>query len=202
MTKLTSMHKIKPYTDLSGADLSGADMSGADLSGANLSGADLSGAYLRGANLSGANLSRAYLRGASLSGADLSGANLFGADLFDTDLFDTDLFGADLSRFVGDLHVPVIPNIDAKILQAINNNFSLFDMTSWHIETPCGTTHCRAGWAITLAGDEGKALENKLGSALAGTLIYAASRPGKPVPDFYTGTTEALADIKACAGET
>jgi uncharacterized protein YjbI with pentapeptide repeats len=142
-------------------------------SGADLSGANLSGADLSGANLSGANLSGANLSGANLSGANLSGANLSGAA------------------------IPVIEHIDAKILAAIEAGGKL-DMTDWHI---CKTTHCRAGWAITLAGDGGAALENAVGPNAAGALIYAASRPDKPVPNFHTSDKDAMNDIRACAAQ-
>ncbi len=69
-------------------------------------------------------------------------------------------------------------------------------MRDWHT---CGTAHCRAGWAITLAGEAGKALEDRVGPATAGTLIYAKSRPDKPIPNFYANDEEAMADIVACA---
>jgi hypothetical protein len=157
--------------DLSGADLSGAVLSDADLRGAVLSGADLSGADLSGADLSGADLSDAVLRGAVLSGADLSGADLSGAD------------------------IPVIENIDSKILAAIEAGGTL-DMGSWH---SCETSHCRAGWAITIAGEAGLDLEKSVGSSAAGALIYAKSAPTLPVPNFYSDDDEALADIKARA---
>lgn len=107
------------------------------------------------------------------------------------DLRDADLSGADLRS------VPVVLNIDASILAAVEAGGKL-DMTTWH---RCGTTHCRAGWAITLAGAAGAALEFAMGSAAAGALIYAASRPGKPIPDFYCDNTSAMADLKACAAE-
>ena len=41
-------------------------------------------------------------------------------------------------------------------------------MGSWHT---CDTTHCIAGWAVRLAGDEGKALEEKFGTANAGLAL-------------------------------
>jgi hypothetical protein len=167
---------------LSGAYLSGADLSGADLSGAYLSDAYLSGANLSGADLSGANLSGAYLSVAYLSGADLSGAYLSGADL---------------SGAKNTPEIPVIEKIDAKILAAIEAGGTL-DMGSWHT---CETTHCRAGWAITLAGEAGTKLEAAVGSAAAGSLIYAKSRPGKPVPNFYASDDDAMADIRAAAAE-
>ena len=132
-----------------------------------------SGADLRGAVLRGADLSGADLRGAVLSEANLSGADLSGA-----------LKG-----------VPVVPHIDAAILRAIGDGGHL-DMGDWH---KCETTHCRAGWAITLAGEGGAALEFAMGPAAAGSLIYAASRPGQKIPNFYASTDAALEDIKAGA---
>ena len=157
------------------ADLSGADLRDADLRGADLRGADLRGAVLRDADLSGADLRGAVLRGADLSGADLSGADL-------------------RENLKG---IPVVPNIDAAILAAVENGGNL-NMSTWH---SCETTHCRAGWAITLAGAGGAALEWALGSAAAGALIYAASRPGKPIPNFYDTNEGALADMRAAAAE-
>lgn len=70
------------------------------------------------------------------------------------------------------------------------------DMGDWHA---CKTTHCRAGWAINLAGEAGYKLESLVGSCAAGALIYAKSRPGKPVPDFFASTKAAMADIRECA---
>lgn len=160
----------------------------ADLRGANLCGADLRGANLCDANLRGANLRDANLRDANLSYANLCDANL---------PFD----------------VPIVKELDAKILAAITDEngelrtakdedgeaVCVFNMGGWHEN--CGTTHCRAGWAITLAGPEGMMMEKILGSAAAGTLIYAASRPGKPIPDFYASNDDALASIRADAEE-
>ena len=91
--------------------------------------------------------------------------------------------------------MPVIPNIDTSILVAIEAGGSL-DMKAWHT---CQTTHCRAGWAITLAGEAGAKLEAEMGPAAAGALIYAASRPDQPVPDFYATDADAMADLRACA---
>jgi hypothetical protein len=173
--------------NLSGANLSGANLSGANLSGAYLSGADLSRANLSGADLSRANLSRANLSRANLSGADLSGANLSRANLSGADLSGANLSGANLPD-----GVPVVENIDAQILKAIEAGGKL-QMNAWHT---CATTHCRAGWAITLAGEAGHNLEQKFGSDVAGTLIYAKSRPGKPIPNFYADDESALDDIK------
>jgi hypothetical protein len=183
---------------LSGAVLSGADLSGAVLSGAVLSDADLSDADLSGADLRGAVLSRAVLSGAVLSGADLSGAVLSGAVLSDADL------GEILET------VPLIPNIDAAILDAIEKNKAAktngLDMGSWHgklcDETNwCQTTHCRAGYAICLAGKEGFALEEKYGSANAGMFLYMKSTPNEPVPNWIVSNEVAMADMKARAAK-
>ena len=144
-------------------------------SGAKLSGAYLLGAYLRGADLSGADLSGAYLRGADLRGADLSGANLLGAYLS---------------------KCPVkIPDIHKVVYEAASQPNAL-NMIAWH----CGTTHCRAGWVVTLAGEGGRALEYAMGTPAAAALIYIASDPNlEKVPNFYDTNANALADMKRLA---
>jgi hypothetical protein len=218
------------YADLSGADLRGAnlrgaklsgaglryadlryaDLSGADLSGANLSGAGLRGAGLRYADLSGADLSGANLRGAKLSGADLSGANLRYADLRDADLRYAglryaDLSGADLSgadlRGADLSDAPTVPNIHQAVYAAASQPGAL-DMGAWHV---CDTTHCRAGWVVTLAGEAGAELEAKIGTPAAAAAIYLASDPERfkreRLPNFYADNATALADMKRCADE-
>jgi len=187
--------------DLSGAvlrsaDLSRAVLSGADLRSAVLSGADLSGAVLRSADLSRADLSRADLRSADLSravlsGADLRSAVLSGADLSGAVLRSADLSGAVLSGAVLP-PIPVVPDIDKAVLAAIEAGGEL-EMGGWHV---CETTHCRAGWHIHLAGKAGYDLEAAIGSAAAGALIYAASAPDLPVPDFYCSNEKAMADLR------
>ena len=153
---------------------------------ANLRNADLRGADLRGANLSDADLRNADLFGADLFGADLRGANLRGANLFGADLF-----GADLSEVV-----PTIPNIHASVYAAASQPGAL-KMSDWH----CGTSHCRAGWVVTLAGDAGADLEDRVGTSAAAALIYFASDPAMTaVPNFYATNEEALADMKKMAG--
>lgn len=98
-------------------------------------------------------------------------------------------------------------NLDAKILVAISNgkprlgvNYPPYlpslEMSRWHA---CKTTHCRAGWAIALAGRRGYALERKRGPSVAGALIYHAST-GR-IPEFYASNEDALADIQKCAKE-
>jgi uncharacterized protein YjbI with pentapeptide repeats len=205
--------------DLSGADLRGADLSGADLSDAVLSGAVLSGAVLSGADLSDADLSDADLRGAVLRDADLRGAvlrdaDLRGAVLRGAVLRDADLRGADLSGAVlsgavlrdadlrgADLRggfdgVPKIANIHQAVYDAASKPAAL-DMGSWHT---CDTTHCRAGWVVTLAGAGGKALEWAMGTPAAAAIIYLASDPKiEKIPNFYASNDAALEDMKRLA---
>jgi hypothetical protein len=71
-------------------------------------------------------------------------------------------------------------------------------MTDWH--SGCGTKHCRAGWVITLAGKEGRELEEKIGTPAAAYVIYRSSDTDiKAMPDFYCSDREAMEDIIAYA---
>jgi hypothetical protein len=175
--------------------------SGAVLSDANLIDAYLRGAVLSGANLRDAVLSGAVLRGADLRDADLSGAVLSGADLRDAILSGAYLRGAILSgaylRGADISDAPKIPDIH-KVVYAAASAPDALDMADWH--SSCGTSHCRAGWVTTLAGPEGKALENRIGTPAAAALIYLASDPTlERVPDFYCDNEAALADMKRLA---
>ena len=89
--------------------------------------------------------------------------------------------------------VPVVEQLDRKILSAIEAGGTL-DMSKWH---SCETTHCRAGWAITIAGEAGKDLEQKRGAHIAGRMIYLASTGRSP--NFFATNAKALADIQAMA---
>jgi len=182
---LATGETVKAAAECGKADLWGAGLREADLSVADLRGADLRRADLRGANLRRANLTVANLRGANLRGADLSVADLRGADLREVS--------------VGTLEIPVVSNIDAAILAAIETPGCGLEMNNWHT---CKTTHCRAGWAIHLAGEKGYELEKRVSPVTAGALIYAVSRPGKRVPDFYASNEDALADLRQCAAKS
>jgi len=152
-------------------------------------------AYKRGADLTDAVLTDAVLTGAVLRGADLRGAVLRGADLRGAVLRDAVLTDAVLTDAVL-TDAPKIENIHQAIYAAALAPRAL-DMSVWH---RCGTTHCRAGWVTTLAGEAGAALEEKIGTPAAATLIYLASDPTlERVPDFYCGNGEALADMKRLA---
>ncbi len=72
------------------------------------------------------------------------------------------------------------------------------DMATWHT---CETTHCRAGWVVTLAGDEGKALEAfHRSTPLAAALIYRdSSKIHIPMMRFYENNEDAMADMKKMA---
>ena len=76
-------------------------------------------------------------------------------------------------------------------------------MGDWHT---CAETHCRAGWAVTLAGPEGKALEDWYGgegggTTLAAMMIYDASDPSFKINPgrFFDSNEVALADMKRLA---
>ena len=150
------------------ANLSGADLHGADLHGANLSGADLYGANLRDANLRDANLHEADLRWADLRWANLHGANLRGANLHGANLRYADLHGANLHGAAG---IPVAIDSGDRLREvaavATASHDGLY-MNLWHT---CPTTHCIAGWAIHLAGEPGRLLEEVHGPELAGRML-------------------------------
>ena len=95
---------------------------------------------------------------------------------------------------MGDLEIPTIPDIHKEVYKAVEGGKYL-DMGDWH--NICGTTHCRAGWVTTLAGDAGKKLEDKMGPSLAAALIYQKSDPQlKRIPDFTCSNAETMKDIK------
>jgi hypothetical protein len=94
-----------------------------------------------------------------------------------------------------DVDFAPLPNLDAAIVAAIRAGGEL-NMGYWHSQT-CGTTHCRAGWAITLH-PMGRELESVFGPALAGAVIYL--RCTGSVPDFFdTNNQRVLEDIRRCA---
>ena len=93
--------------------------------------------------------------------------------------------------------VPFIKDIHQAVYLAASVPPEALDMSTWH---RCETTHCRAGWVITLAGDSGKALEWAMGTPAAAAIIYMKSDPQlERVPDFYASNAEALADMKRLA---
>jgi hypothetical protein len=93
--------------------------------------------------------------------------------------------------------VPTIPNIHQTIFAAASQPKAL-DMGGWHT---CANTHCRAGWTVTLAGAEGKALEQFYNTELAAMMIYDASDPSFKISParFYDNNNDALADMQRLA---
>jgi hypothetical protein len=69
-------------------------------------------------------------------------------------------------------------------------------MREWHT---CGTTHCRAGWVIHLAGKAGYALERFHNTPLAAQLIYRESGYQINPCRFFDSNEDALADMKRLA---
>jgi uncharacterized protein YjbI with pentapeptide repeats len=161
------------------------------------------GINLDGASLFGASLDRASLDGARLDGARLDGARLDGARLVGASLV-----GASLDRASLDGAPFAVKHLDAKILAAIEANQAriasdpelegkdALKMSAWHY---CEMSHCRGGYAVLVAGEAGRSLEFTVGPTTAANLIYAASRPKLPMPDFYASDEDAMADITACA---
>lgn len=74
-------------------------------------------------------------------------------------------------------------------------------MGSWHNEeAACGTTHCRAGGVVALAGEAGAILENRTSTLFAAMQIYKKSSPIRVwPPSFFVANALALADMKRCA---
>lgn len=93
--------------------------------------------------------------------------------------------------------IPRIENLDAKILAALNHGGTL-DMEQWHrgfsLDEPCQTTHCLAGWAVHLAGKEGRALERRFYTEVAAALIYWMNT--RKVPNFFVSQKSALAGLR------
>ena len=94
---------------------------------------------------------------------------------------------------------PVIPRIHAAVLEAATVPPEALDMSEWH--AACGTTHCRAGWVVTLAGERGKALESLTSTLHAAMMIYHASCPKVPVSPnrFFETNEKAIDDMRRCA---
>ncbi|MGH6784981.1 MAG: hypothetical protein ACREBP_10220, partial [Sphingomicrobium sp.] len=101
--------------------------------------------------------------------------------------------------------VPVVPNIHTTIYAAASSKGAL-DMGQWH---KCEKTHCRAGWAVALAGKPGFALERFYGgegsgTTLAAMMIYDASDLAFKINPcrFFDDNDEALADMKRLAKQS
>lgn len=93
--------------------------------------------------------------------------------------------------------VPVIEQIHKRVFEAVSQPNAL-NMSTWHT---CETTHCRAGWVVTLAGPAGKALENRTSTEFAAMQIYKASGYLISPVRFYESNEVAMADMKRLAEE-
>ena len=94
--------------------------------------------------------------------------------------------------------IPIIENIHQKVLEVVSKP-QAFDMGAWHT---CDTTHCRGGWVVHLAGEQGKKLEDHTSTQFAALQIYKASSPIKVSPVRFFETNEvAMKDIIRCAEE-
>ena len=72
-------------------------------------------------------------------------------------------------------------------------------METWHT---CEKTHCYAGWVVTLAGAEGKALEAFFDTPLAAMKILEASSPLRVSPvRFFETNSDALRHMKELANQ-
>lgn len=127
---------------------------------------------------------RAYLRSANLRSADLSEANLREADLSE----------ANLSEAKGPI-VSVQRDLAKSILNHVEGQPACLNMDTWH---SCETTHCLAGWAVTLH-PEGKLLESMIGTNASGALIFNACCG--EVPDFFSNEEEAVEWLRSKAKE-
>ena len=91
--------------------------------------------------------------------------------------------------------IPKIEQINQKVYAAVSQPDAL-KMDSWHT---CETAHCRAGWVVTLAGEQGNALEARFNTELAAMLIYRES--GSPINPsrFYDSNEDTLTDMQRMA---
>jgi len=95
--------------------------------------------------------------------------------------------------------VPIIENIHQKVLEAVSMPDAL-NMRYWHT---CETTHCRAGWVVTLAGEAGKELEKATSTLFAAMQIYKHSSPihVSHLHFLYDSNEKAMEDMVRCAEE-
>ena len=205
--------------NLTGATLMELRIAQVDLTGATLADLQDAGIDLRREPLDALVGEHIDLRG--VPWADLADAQV---DLTDTTLAELadagiDLRGvtvADLGEAMVDLHgvtladltaagiqplpadVPVVPDLHRQMAEAVGTAGEHLAMRDWH--DPCGTVHCRAGWAVELAGEAGWNLQRRYGSTpTAATMIYLASDPDYPLPSWYQSDDAALASIQEAA---
>jgi uncharacterized protein YjbI with pentapeptide repeats len=177
---------------LTGARLIGAIMDDAKLSNADMTSADCTGAKMRGTNMVQANLTKVNFTGATLSNVDMQDTKCVGADFSGAHLIDADLSGADITnaQFAGTIFTgtkmhlvtgnpaPEIKGLNRAILDIIENRDKLSED-----EQPYD--YGFAGLVVHVAKDDGASLLAKFGLGPAAALIYGASYPDMPIPDFH-----------------
>lgn len=90
-------------------------------------------------------------------------------------------------------NLPVVDDHEKRLRQVAELILSSPDklyMFAWH--RPCGTVHCVGGWAIHLAGEEGKLLENINGSRAAAYMLLGS----EAYDHFWDHYLDALAWLK------
>ena len=90
--------------------------------------------------------------------------------------------------------VPVVDDHDRRLrelAQVVLASPDHLQMESWHSD--CGTSHCIAGWAIHLAGEEGARLEALNGSEIAGYILLGPEADGY----FYSRKEDAIAWLQS-----
>lgn len=97
-----------------------------------------------------------------------------------------------------EMAIPVIDDIHKRVFEAASQPNALC-MSSWN---KCGTTHCRGGWVVTLAGKEGRELEEKTSTLFAAIQIYKASGYVIYPIRFFDSEEKSLEDMKRLAEES
>lgn len=137
------------------------------------------------------------LEGVSLSGVTPTELHDAGVGVLSAHVPDMHEDGVDVSRLRGArLRVA---HLDTRMAAAVGERGQYLSMRQWHSD--CGTAHCRAGWAVTLAGEAGRDAEIVYGTPRAAEAIYQASYPGRAIPDWYQVDYRALHDILRLAAE-
>ena len=90
---------------------------------------------------------------------------------------------------------PAIPDIHKAIYAAVSQPDAL-NMEDWH---SCDTTHCRAGWAVHLAGEAGYKLERETSPVFAAMMIYKASGYEISPCRFFDKAPAAMEDMRKLA---
>ena len=104
------------------------------------------------------------------------------ANARETVIYIIDLLGEQLEN---------IENIDNKVLSILEKEENELNMSAWHT---CDTTHCRAGWEITIH-PQGKELEKYFGSWMAGTIVHNKSHDN--FVDYFASEDEVMEELRA-----